>query len=185
VQARLHRKALLFPLDSTCNWMVGRSLHPGACSISEAILCAEQGDVPATTVIDWAFTQQEEILEASAADPEAAARMVTAEFPTLAECVGSAEVQSRLNKSLRVAVRNSIPVLTPQLYVAGVKVCDEDTDLGLDWALAKMLELQAAGALEGEAPPAPPESELERAERSSKPKKTKKNQKNKKRKEKP
>ena len=60
-------------------------------------------------------------------------------------------------------MRNSIPVLTPQLYVAGVKVCDEDTDLGLDWALARMLELQAAGKLHGEAPPPVPEPKLEKA----------------------
>jgi hypothetical protein len=95
-------------------------------------------------------------------------RMVTAEFPALATCVGSAEVEARLNKSLRFAVRNSIPVLTPQLYVAGVKVCDQDTDLGLDWALARMLELHAAGQLHGEAPPAEPEPKLEAVPKKAK-----------------
>lgn len=169
VQARLHRKAVMFPLDSTCNWMVSRSLHPGACTVSKAVLCADQVDGSATAVIDWAFAQQESILEASKKDPEAAMRMVTAEFPTLAKCVGSAEVEARLNKSLRFAVRNSIPVLTPQLYVAGVKVCDQDTDLGLDWALARMLELQAAGELHGEAPPAVPEPKLEAVPKKAKP----------------
>jgi uncharacterized membrane protein len=163
VQSQLHRKAVLFPLDSSCNWMVSRSLHPGACTISKAVLCADQIDKSAAAVIDWAFVEQEAILEASKQDPEAAMRMVTAEFPSLAACVGSAEVEARLNKSLRFAVRNSIPVLTPQLYVAGVKVCDQDTDLGLDWALARMLELEAAGELHGEAPPAVPEAKLEAA----------------------
>jgi uncharacterized membrane protein len=161
VQSQLHRKAVMFPLDKSCNWMVSRSLHPGACTVSKAVLCADQIDGSATAVIDWAFAQQEAILDASKKDPEAAMRMVKAEFPTLAECVGSAEVEARLNKSLRFAVRNSIPVLTPQLYVAGVKVCDQDTDLGLDWALARMLELHAAGQLHGEAPPAVPEAKLE------------------------
>ncbi|KIG14974.1 Vitamin K epoxide reductase [Enhygromyxa salina] len=161
VESKLHRKAVLFPLDSTCNWMVSRSLHPGACTVSKAILCAKPNKLSPTSVIDWAFAEQEKILEASKADPDAAARMVTAQFPTLAACLGSAEVESQLNKSLRFAVRNSIPVLTPQLYVAGVKVCDEDTDLGLDWALARMLELEAAGKLRGEAPPAVPEPKLE------------------------
>ncbi len=171
VQSQLHRKAVLFPLDSTCNWMVSRSLHPGACTVSKAILCADQSadQSSAAAVIDWAFAQQEAILEASKQDPEAAMRMVTAEFPALAACVGSAEVEARLNKSLRFAVRNSIPVLTPQLYVAGVKVCDEDTDLGLDWALARMLELQAAGQLHGEAPPAVPEPKLEKVPSKAKP----------------
>jgi uncharacterized membrane protein len=173
VQSQLHRKAVLFPLDSSCNWMVSRSLHPGACTVSKAILCADQSanqsEASAAAVIDWAFAQQEAILEASKKDPEAAMRMVTAEFPSLAACVGSAEVEARLNKSLRFAVRNSIPVLTPQLYVAGVKVCDQDTDLGLDWALAKMLELHAAGQLHGEAPPAVPEPKLEAVPSKAKP----------------
>lgn len=168
VQAQLHRKAVLFPLDSTCNWMVARSMHPGACTVSKAILCADQIDDSAIKVIDWAFAQQEELLDASKQDPEAAMRMVTAEFPSLAACVGSAEIEAKLNKSLKFAVRNSIPVLTPQLYVAGVKVCDEDTDLGLDWALARMLELHAAGQLHGEAPPAVPEPKLEPAPKKAK-----------------
>jgi uncharacterized membrane protein len=169
VQAQLRRKAVLFPLDSTCNWMVSRSLHPGACTVSKAILCADQIDKSGTAVIDWAFAQQEAILAASKQDPEAAKRMVAAEFPALAACVDSAEVEARLNKSLRFAVRNSIPVLTPQLYVAGVKVCDQDTDLGLDWALARMLELHAAGQLHGEAPPAVPEPKLEAVPKKAKP----------------
>lgn len=172
VQAKLHRKAVMFPLDKSCNWMVSRSLHPGACTISKAVLCADeaadQGGVSADAVIDWAFTQQEAILEASKQDPEAAMRMVSAEFPSLTTCVGSPEVEARLNKSLRFAVRNSIPVLTPQLYIAGVKVCDQDTDLGLDWAIARMLELHAAGKLHGEAPPAVPEPKLEPAPKKAK-----------------
>jgi uncharacterized membrane protein len=168
VQSQLRRKAVMFPLDKSCNWMVSRSLHPGACTVSKAVLCADQIDKSAEAVIDWAFAQQEVILEAGKKDPEAAMRMVTAEFPSLAACVGSAEVEARLNKSLRFAVRNSIPVLTPQLYVAGVKVCDQDTDLGLDWALARMLELHAAGELHGEAPPAVPEPKLEAVPKKAK-----------------
>jgi uncharacterized membrane protein len=168
VQSQLRRKAVMFPLDKSCNWMVSRSLHPGACTVSKAVLCADESETSAAAVIDWAFAQQEAILAASKQDPEAAMRMVTAEFPALATCVGSAEVEARLNKSLRFAVRNSIPVLTPQLYVAGVKVCDQDTDLGLDWALARMLELHAAGQLHGEAPPAVPEPKLEAVPKKAK-----------------
>ena len=37
----LDRKALLFPLDDTCNWMITSAIHPGACTVSEAILCAD------------------------------------------------------------------------------------------------------------------------------------------------
>src|SRR5699024_7171246 len=35
----LDRRLLLFPLDDECNWMVSTAMHPGACQISEAILC--------------------------------------------------------------------------------------------------------------------------------------------------
>lgn len=140
---RLDRKAVLFPLDNECNWMVGSALHPGACAVSEAILCAEGS---AQSVIDWAFAEQEAIRAAATADKGAAAAMVKTKFPELANCVGSPAVRSKLNKSLRWAVANQLPVLTPQVYVAGRKLCDEDTDLGMDWALARLLEAPAAGA---------------------------------------
>jgi uncharacterized membrane protein len=133
--AGLDRRVLLFPLDNACNWMVSSAVHPGACAISEAVLCAEQ---PAW-VLAWAFENQENIKVAAASDPKAAAAMVVAAFPDLKGCVGSARVRSKLNKSLRWAVKNELPVLTPQLYVGGVKLCDEDTDLGLDYALSRLL----------------------------------------------
>jgi hypothetical protein len=45
-----------------------------------------------------------------------------------------------LAQSLRWAVRNQVPVLTPQFYVAGKRLCDEDTDLGLEYTLTRMLK---------------------------------------------
>lgn len=141
LDARMHRKAVLFPLDDTCNWMVEGAMHPGACTISEAILCADankQGP-SAQQVIAWAFENQERVRESAKSDPAAARTMVTQQFPALGACVGSAEVQQRLNKSLRWAVAHSIPVLTPQLYVDGTKLCPEDTDLGLEYSLTGLL----------------------------------------------
>ncbi len=134
---RVHRQALLFPLDDECNWMVGSALHPGACAVSAAVLCAD--DHP-TRVLDWAFTEQDAIRAAAATDPGAAGRMVVEQFPELAGCVASNEVRSRLNRSMRWAVSNQLPVMMPQVFVDGVKLCDEDTDLGLDFALTRMLE---------------------------------------------
>jgi uncharacterized membrane protein len=134
---KLHRRALLFPLDNACNWMVGSAVHPGACAISEAVLCA--GD-KAPQVIDWAFENQEAIRTAAAADPNAAAKMATDKFPDLKSCIGSAGVKSKINKSLRWAVANQLPVLTPQIYVDGTKLCDEDTDLGMDYSLSRLLD---------------------------------------------
>lgn len=142
LDARLHRRAVLFPLDDTCNWMVEGAVHPGACTVSEAIMCADgakNGPSP-TQVIEWAFEAQESLRTAAKTDPTAAKRMVVERFPDLAACVGSAEVQQRLNKSLRWAVAHSIPVLTPQLYVDGAKLCPEDTDLGLEYSLTNLLE---------------------------------------------
>lgn len=141
--ALLDRQLLLFPLDSTCNWMVSSSLHPGACTVSEAMLCA--GD-DARSVLAWAFERQEEIRTATAEDPQAAARMVLAAFPAVEGCLGKPAVRSKLNQSLRWAVKNQLPVLTPQLFVDGRRVCDADTDLGLDYTLARMLAPAATEA---------------------------------------
>jgi len=134
---KLHRKAVLFPLDATCNWMVGSTLHPGACAVSEAVLCA--GD-QAPQVIDWAFANQKQITTATAADSTAAATVVKQAFPELAGCVGSSKARARMNRSLRWAVANKLQVLTPQLYLGGRKLCDEDTDLGMDYALTRLTD---------------------------------------------
>jgi len=153
----LQRRAVMFPLDSECNWMVGRSLHPGACRVSEAVLCATT--VPAVgpdAVVAWAFEQQEALLAAGKQDLESVSRMISARFPELGSCLRSPEVESRLNKSLRWAVKNQLPVMTPQLYVAGVKLCDEDSDLGMDYTLHRMLEKHAAGQLQASTPAAAP-----------------------------
>jgi uncharacterized membrane protein len=157
----LDRRAILFPLDNTCNWMITETTHPGACTISEAVLCAGKR---APEVIAWAFEEQDRIREDTAKDATAAARYVKQKFPDLAACVGSPEARSKLNKSLRWSVANNIHVLTPQLFVDNVKLCDEDVDLGLDFSLKIMLERHAAGTLappptatpSGSAAPPPP-----------------------------
>jgi hypothetical protein len=141
LDARLDRKAVLFPLDNSCNWMVGSTVHPGACTVSEALLCAGEG---AADVLAWAFAHGEEIRTATAADPEAARRMVLAAFPRLDGCVGTDKTRQKLNRSLRWAVQNQLPIVTPQLYVSGRKLCDEDTDLGLDWALPRLIAASEA-----------------------------------------
>jgi uncharacterized membrane protein len=131
-----NRLALLFPLDNHCNWMVDSTVHPGACSVSEAMLCA--GD-QAPEVLAWAFSEQEQIVAAERAEPGSAAKLAVARFPSLAGCVGSTKTRARLNKALRWAVDNQLPVLTPQLYVEGTRLCDADTDLGLDYMLSVLL----------------------------------------------
>ncbi len=139
MDASLKRKAVLFPLDNACNWMVQSALHPGACTISEAVLCAGP---QAEDVVAWAFEHQEAVIAATTQDPEAARRMVVEAFPAVGKCVGGPDVKTKINRSLRWAVANKLPVLTPQLYVGGVKLCDEDTDLGMKYALSELLELE-------------------------------------------
>lgn len=137
---QLSRRALLFPLDDACNWMVTSSLHPGACAVSEAMLCEPD---QARAILAWAFENQPAITSAERATEGAAARMVVEQFPDVRGCVGSARIGQRLNRGLRWAVSNQIPVLTPQLFVDGRKVCNEDTDLGLEYTLTRMLAAPA------------------------------------------
>jgi hypothetical protein len=139
---RLAVEMVLFPLDKACNWMVQESLHPGACAVSEAVLC---GGVQANDVLAWVFANQDELRELGRSDPGKVAGRLIAQFPALSGCVGRPEVRSRLNRSLRWTVANSLPVLTPQLFVRGEKVCDEDTDLGLEYVLTRKLAGAPAG----------------------------------------
>ena len=71
---------------------------------------------------------------------EAVGTLVRARFPALADCIGTPAVAARLNRALHFAVQNELPVLTPQVYVGGTRLCDEDTDLGLDYVLARLLD---------------------------------------------
>jgi len=137
--SEVSRRAVLFPLDHACNWMIDESIHPGACIVSQAVLCAE---ADAEEVLRWAFENQDALHEAGTSPngDDAVTRMVRARFPSLASCIGSATVQARLNRSLRWAVANQLPVLTPQVYVDDTRLCDEDTDLGLDYALSRLLD---------------------------------------------
>jgi protein-disulfide isomerase len=134
---QLTRDLLLFPLDNACNWMVDSAMHPGSCDVSLAVLCA--GD-RAQEVIDWAFAEQRTISQETARDKHAAERMVSKQFPALQTCMKSATTKARLSQSLRWAVKNQVPVLTPQFYVNGKRLCDEDTDLGLEYTLTRMLQ---------------------------------------------
>jgi uncharacterized membrane protein len=137
----LARELVLFPLDKECNWMVSESVHPGACAVSEAVLC---GGAQADRVLEWAFDHQPELKELGK-DPARVYARIAQQFPQLAGCLGKPAVRSRLNRSLRWAVANSLPIVTPQLFVRGQKICDEDTDLGLEYVLSRTLAGQRPG----------------------------------------
>lgn len=136
LEPRLGIDLLLFPLDSKCNWMVKDSLHPGACAVSEAVLCAPGS---AKQILQWAFDNQPRLLDLGRADDAGLRQEITRRFPVVKRCLGGAAVKAKVNKSLRFAVANAMPVLTPQLYVNNTRLCDEDTDLGLEYTLGHML----------------------------------------------
>jgi hypothetical protein len=141
---KLQIKLVLFPLDKECNWMVGESLHPGACAVSEALLCAGERS---NKVLAWAFANQEDLRARGGSGQFAVYARIKEAFPDLASCVGQPAVRARVNKGLRWIVANSLPVLTPQLFIRNQKLPDEDTDLGLDYVLSRVL---AQGAPAGE-----------------------------------
>ncbi|MDP2343021.1 MAG: vitamin K epoxide reductase family protein [Deltaproteobacteria bacterium] len=142
---QLAMNAVLFPLDSSCNWMVKESMHPGACAVSEAMLCAKaESPDAALDILDWAFANQER-LRASAKESDAPVRSeILEKFPKVKGCLGSSNIKNKVNKSLRWAVQNALPVLTPQLFIGDKRVCDEDTDLGLEYTVTRLLEGSAA-----------------------------------------
>ncbi len=131
----LSQKAVLFPLDSKCNWMVKTALHPGACAVSEAMLCAPSD---ASKILQWAFERQDELLEMGKTDEKKLRALLKSTFPTAGRCMGTAVARNKMVKSLRWAVANALPVMTPQLFIKGKRLCDEDTDLGLEYTLTRM-----------------------------------------------
>jgi hypothetical protein len=150
-------KGVLFPLDSSCNWMVTEALHPGACTVSEAILCAQglgdrKSPDAARKVIAYAFAHQEHLREEAKKDPKALRALLEKEFPEIKGCVGGAQVKNKLGKSLRWAVANALPVLTPQLFIREKRMCDEDTDLGLEYSLKQLLAAGETPAPKGGRP---------------------------------
>ena len=145
LHSKLDLKVVLFPLDSTCNWMVSASMHPGACAMAEAMLCAAgnvtgQGSpAEAKKILDWAFKFQEELTAQAKTDEPGLRKRLENEFPAVKGCLGGSQVKNKLVKSLRWAVSNALNVLTPQVFINGTRMCDEDTDLGLEYTLTRML----------------------------------------------
>lgn len=131
-------KAALLPLDTECNWMMTDSMHPGACVISKAMLCAKD---KATEILEWSYANQKDFRPASKADNPSARikEALLQKWPQVKDCIDSPDTKIAMTKVLNWAVEQSLPVLTPQLYVNGQRLCDEDTDLGLEFSMTKLL----------------------------------------------
>jgi uncharacterized membrane protein len=133
---RLSTQVALFPLDKSCNWNVRDSMHPGACAIAEAMLCDRENF---TKILDWAFARQEELINEAKADESKLRARLEQTFPAVKGCLGTPQAKLKVAKSLKWAVANGIPVLTPQLFIGDQRVCDEDTDLGLEYTVNAMI----------------------------------------------
>jgi uncharacterized membrane protein len=133
---RLDVHLALFPLDSACNWMLGTPLHPGACTLSKAVVC---GGDQARQVLEWAYEKQEDLVKVAKAGDAELRRVIGKRWGTaVLTCLDSAATKQKLNQQLHFAADNAIPVSTPQMYLGDRKVCDEDTDLGLRYTLTEL-----------------------------------------------
>jgi protein-disulfide isomerase len=101
-----------FPLDSECNPLVKRRIHPQACMLARAAICAEeQGKLPAMD--DALFRNQ------GAKRPlEEVAGAVGIDLPRLRACLGSAATDARLRSDIEAAVRAGLDS-TPTYVVQG------------------------------------------------------------------
>ena len=132
---RLNIDLALFPLDNQCNWMLDQPLHPGACTVSKAVLCSKS---PAQ-MLDWVYANQAELVAAGKAGGTALARALTQRWgPELGRCMEERATLQRLNRHLHFAVDNGIPISTPQIFIDGQRLCDEDIDMGLMFALRQL-----------------------------------------------
>ncbi|HEV3193821.1 MAG TPA: vitamin K epoxide reductase family protein [Polyangiaceae bacterium] len=134
---RLDVTLAMFPLDTECNWMLDRSLHPGACMLSKAVICG--GNDKARMILEWAYDTQDELRELGKKGPSALASKVAERWGAdIGACIGKPQTTTRLNQQLHFAANNHIPVSTPQMFLGDKRICDEDTDLGLKYTLAQL-----------------------------------------------
>jgi len=136
--AKMNFKLAVLPLDNECNWMMTDSMHPGSCVLAKAMVCAKD---KAEELLEWSYSNLKDFRPKDKADNPSGRikEAVVKAFPQVRDCLDSPDTKIALNKSLNWAVEQSLPVLTPQLYVNGRRLCDEDTDLGLDYAMGRLL----------------------------------------------
>jgi len=137
VLERLDITLSLFPLDSSCNWMLSdQSLHPGACLVARAVICAKGQE---RQMLEWAFAEQEALSAAGKMGETALKSKISQRWgPSLASCIDSRDAKATLNKHLHFAAENNVPVSTPQVFLGKQRLCDEDTDLGLRFTLKQL-----------------------------------------------
>jgi uncharacterized membrane protein len=134
---KLDLTLVVFPLDSDCNWMLDRPVHPGSCMVSRAILCSEHR---ALQVLEWSYDHQEALLAAAKAPAglNNVHAMIRERWPGLEACMDAKETKLRLDHVLRYIVNNHLQVSTPQMFLGETRLCDEDTDMGLSYTMRRL-----------------------------------------------
>ena len=133
VLERLDVQLALFPLDSECNWMLSSAMHPGACTVSKAVIC---GNERARQVLEWAYDEQDVLGRAGKAGAPTLRAVIEKRWGAdFIKCIDSNETKQTLNKHLHFAAENGIAVSTPQVFLGKQRICDEDTDMGLRYTL--------------------------------------------------
>jgi uncharacterized membrane protein len=137
VLERLDVTLSLFPLDSNCNWMLSdNSLHPGACVVARAIICAKGQE---RQMLEWAFAEQESLAAAGKMGEQAIKSRISQRWgSSILSCIDGRDAKATLNKHLHFAAENNVPVSTPQVFLGKQRLCDEDTDLGLRFTLKQL-----------------------------------------------
>jgi len=101
-----------FPLDGACNPSVRPGIHPSACALARAAICAEdQGKAPAME--DLLFANQREKLPV-----ETLAARVKLDLPRFEACLSSEDTRRRLAGDIAAAQRDGVRA-TPSYVVGG------------------------------------------------------------------
>jgi hypothetical protein len=87
-------------------------------------------------MLDWAYEQQPALAEAAKSGGKVLEQFISARWgQDVVRCMGDRATLQRLNRHLHFAASNAIAVSTPQVFIEGQRLCDEDIDMGLMFAL--------------------------------------------------
>jgi protein-disulfide isomerase len=101
-----------FPLDSECNAVVKRPMHPAACELARAAICAEaQGKLE--PMDDALFANQQ-----AKRPVEEVARAVGLDLAAFRRCLASPATEERLRSDIEAGVRVGLNA-TPTYVVGG------------------------------------------------------------------
>jgi protein-disulfide isomerase len=103
-----------FPLDSTCNPLLPRPMHPQACALARAGICAEaMGKLP--EMDDALFANQQEKRPV-----EELAKRIGLDLPRFRACLVSPETDRRLGEDVATGIQIALKA-TPTYVVNGVQ----------------------------------------------------------------